>query len=255
MMQPVGGMDAIARAFTRAIGPIVTYNAEVKEIRRSGEAARVVWRDKTRGAEHAETADYAIVTVPFPVLKNIASDFSQPVKAAFEAPEYVSAVKVAFEAQRRFWELDYNIYGGITWTSRDTTQMWYPPINIHGQKGIVVGAYIWTNSIGDKFAAMSPTDRFAATIADAKYIHPDFDKHVAKGATVAWAKVPYTMGGWGEWTRDQRRNHYEVVTKPDGPFYFAGEHVSHINGWQEGAILSAHHAVKQIAAKAGAKKV
>ena len=254
MMQPVGGMDAIARAFTRAIGPIVTYNAEVKEIRRSGESARVVWRDKSKGAESVETADFVICTLPFPVLRTIAADFSQAVTAAMAAPDYVSAVKVAFEAQRRFWELDHAIYGGITWTSRDVTQMWYPPSNIHGQKGIIVGAYIWSNDIGDKFGAMSPAERNAATIADAKYIHPDFDKHVAKGASVAWAKVPYAMGGWCEWTRDQRRNHYEVLTKADGPFYFAGEHVSWINGWQEGAILSAHHAAKQIAARAGVKK-
>ena len=30
--------------------------------------------------------------------------------------------------------------------------------------------------------------------------------------------------------------------EPDGPFYFAGEHLSHIGAWQEGAILSARRA-------------
>jgi monoamine oxidase len=30
--------------------------------------------------------------------------------------------------------------------------------------------------------------------------------------------------------------------EPDGPFYFAGEHLSHIGAWKEGAILSARRA-------------
>jgi monoamine oxidase len=37
---------------------------------------------------------------------------------------------------------------------------------------------------------------------------------------------------------------YERMLQPDGPIFFAGDHVSHIVGWQEGAALSAHRAVK-----------
>ena len=49
--------------------------------------------------------------------------------------------------------------------------------------------------------------------------------------------------------------HYAALTGTDGPFHFAGEHVSHINGWQEGAVLSAQAAVKAIAARTMAKKI
>jgi monoamine oxidase len=255
MMQPVGGMDAIARAFARAVGPVITLNAEVTQIRRQGDGARVVWRHRAQRTEHVETADHVICTLPLSVLRAIPSDFSNGVAAAIGAPGYVSAVKVAFEAQRRFWELDHGIYGGISWTSRDVTQVWYPPVGIHAQKGIVVGAYIWTDSIGDRFAAMSPAQRNAATIADVKHMHPDFDKHVAKGTSVAWARVPFSAGGWAEWDPEQRRDLYPTLTRADGPFHFAGEHVSHINGWQEGAVLSAQAAVKAIAARAMAKKI
>jgi monoamine oxidase len=37
--------------------------------------------------------------------------------------------------------------------------------------------------------------------------------------------------------------------KGDGPFLFAGEHLSYVNGWQEGAVLSAHHALREIATR------
>ena len=54
-------------------------------------------------------------------------------------------------------------------------------------------------------------------------------------------------GAWAEWTRDGRRQAYALLLEPDGPFYFAGEHMSWIPGWQEGAVLSAHEAIVEIA--------
>ena len=90
------------------------------------------------------------------MLRAIPADFSPEIRAAIEAVDYVPAVKVAFQAERRFWELDDAIYGGISWTSRDITQVWYPSAGIHQRKGILVGAYIWSDDIGDEFAAMTP---------------------------------------------------------------------------------------------------
>ncbi len=84
------------------------------------------------------------------------------------------AVKIAFQAERRFWELDEAIYGGISWTARDITQVWYPSAGIHQRKGILVGAYIWSEDLGDKFAAMPPADRLAAALADGERLHPDY---------------------------------------------------------------------------------
>jgi uncharacterized protein len=46
---------------------------------------------------------------------------------------------------------------------------------------------------------------------------------------------------------DGRQQDYALLLEPDGPFYFAGEHVSWIPGWQEGAVLSAHQAIVEIA--------
>ena len=53
MLQPVGGMDRIGRAFGRGLGRIITYGAEVTELRRSGTGARIVWRDARTRAPHS----------------------------------------------------------------------------------------------------------------------------------------------------------------------------------------------------------
>jgi monoamine oxidase len=42
---------------------------------------------------------------------------------------------------------------------------------------------------------------------------------------------------------------YDVVIEGDGPIYLAGDTVSHIVGWQEGAALSARRAVGMISEK------
>jgi monoamine oxidase len=37
---------------------------------------------------------------------------------------------------------------------------------------------------------------------------------------------------------------YFELLKPEGPIVFAGEHLSYQPTWQEGAVLSAHEALK-----------
>ena len=139
MLQPVGGMDAIARAFARALGTTIKLQAEVVGIRRAGERARVSWRDRRTGSEHTLDADFVVCTIPLPVLKGIESDFPERVKRAIAvgADAYIPAVKVAFQANRRWWETDRQIYGGISWTGRDITQVWYPSAGLNGDKGIL----------------------------------------------------------------------------------------------------------------------
>jgi monoamine oxidase len=54
--------------------------------------------------------------------------------------------------------------------------------------------------------------------------------------------VPYSLGIGARYQSDRDAN-YAVLTEADGPFYFAGEYVSHVGAWQEGAILSARRAI------------
>jgi monoamine oxidase len=57
--------------------------------------------------------------------------------------------------------------------------------------------------------------------------------------------VPYSFGIAARYQTDHDPN-YAVLSEPDGPFYFAGEHLSHVGAWQEGAILSARRAINMM---------
>jgi monoamine oxidase len=80
-------------------------------------------------------------------------------------------------------------------------------------------------------------------------LHPRYRQDLIKGVSVAWKNIPFSLSAWAEWSPDTRANHYNALLKGDGPFLFAGEHVSYISGWQEGAVRSAHYALRDIATR------
>lgn len=258
MLQPIGGMDQIVKAFERQVGGLIQYNTEVTQIRKTSDGVRIVYTDSSSGSQAAVEADFAICTIPLSVLAGIDADFSPEYKAAIDAGStgYINAVKHAFQADRRFWEEDNQIYGGISWTTRDITQIWYPANGFHSAKGIVVGAYIWDNEVAARVEALLPEERLAKAIEDGSTIHPNYGDELspAMGCSVAWGKIPYSQGGWMEWEDAARADVYPILNQPDGPIYLAGEHLSYITGWQEGSILSAHEAVRGLVTQLQATK-
>ena len=241
LFQPVGGMDAIARAFEARVGHLIRYASVVKEIRKTGGGVRIVYAHGSSGDVKAIETDFAICTIPATVLKDVPNDFSHETQAALEGMEFVEAVKVGFQARRRFWEEDEAIYGGISWTDRDITQIWYPSHGYHRAKGIVMGAYIWSKEPGLRFTAMAPAERLDAAVAEGEQLHPGYGKEMECGVSRAWLKAPFQKGGWPRG--------YEppvALRRPDGAIHFAGDQVTALPGWQEGAVLAAHAAVAAV---------
>ena len=249
LLQPVGGMDAIAKAFERRVGPLIRYRSVVEEIRRTPDGVRIVYRAAGRSASDAVDADFAICSIPAPVLKDIPNDFSPEVRAAIGEIAFVSAVKVAFQTRRRFWEDDRAIYGGISWTDQDITQIWYPACGYHRDKGVIVGAYIWDEEPGLRFSRMTPPERLQAAIAEGERIHPGYASEIESGISRSWRDVPFQKGGWSQ----SRYKSPPALQRSDGPIHFAGDQVTALPGWQEGAALAAHAAVSQIGKRVAKK--
>ncbi|HLI97540.1 MAG TPA: FAD-dependent oxidoreductase, partial [Candidatus Baltobacteraceae bacterium] len=156
MFQPVGGMDALPVAFAKQLGDRINYNTAVREIRRASNGVRIVYRDAT-GAEKAAKAQYCICTIPLSVLKKIPSDFSTRMKTAISAIPYAQTMKVGLEFKRRFWEEDDRIYGGISNTNEDITQIWYPNYDFFSNRGILTAAYAFDKP-AVRLGALSPGD-------------------------------------------------------------------------------------------------
>jgi monoamine oxidase len=252
MLQPVGGMGRIGEALGRELGDAITYQAVVTRLRRTESGVRITWRHAETGAVSGIDAPCVAITVPFSALGDIDADFSAEARQAMSSVDYVPAAKVAFQAERRFWEQDQQIYGGISWTSRPSTQVWYPSAGLQKDRGILVGAYIWSDDLGTAFAAKPLAQRLQDTLEDVAHLHPGMRGLLDHGVSVAWKNVPFTRSGWAEWNSKARASQFPVLLRGDGPYLFAGEHMSFITGWQEGAVRSAHKVLADIGQRMGA---
>ena len=239
MLQPTGGMDRIANAFEARVVQDIIYEAEVREVRKLANGARIIYQ--RLGTSVMLDADYCICTIPASVLRNIPNDFAAVHRAEITNFGYSTAGKIAFQS-RRFWEQDHNIYGGISWTTQDITQIWYPNNGFGQANGIVVGAYIFGGPAGSTFANQTPQTRISTTVTQANALHPQFGGEASRGISVAWPKVPFQLGAWGV-------SDPGILLTPDENIFFAGEHLSILQGWQEGAILSAYHAIDLVVAR------
>jgi len=248
MLQPVGGMDTIPKAMAAALPRrTVRLGTRAVALRRQGQGAAITI--ETDRGQQQMAADFVVCTIPAPVLAALDTDFSDTRKRALAALSYAESAKIAFQSDQRFWEDDHAIYGGISWTTREIMQIWYPSHGMHARKGILLGAYIFGGSFGTRFAERTPDQRAAAAIADGEALHPGYARQVAKPVSVSWLRMAHARGGWGEWTDEQRRDAYPLLCSAEGPYHFAGEHLSYLPGWQEGAVLSAEAAVAAIAAR------
>src|SRR5205807_10349102 len=75
------------------LGTIITYNAEVIALRRSGDDARVLWREGASGAEQTTEAPYVLCTIPFPVLSRLDTDFKPACAIVYSLPGAVAALR------------------------------------------------------------------------------------------------------------------------------------------------------------------
>ena len=256
MLQPVGGMDQIPAAFAKRLGPIVRANAAVEQIRKTDRGVRVVYRDHKTGGRVAVEADYCICSLPLSILKTLDVDLSPDFKQAVDSANYASAYKIAWES-RRFWEQDYNIYGGISFPKQMVGVVWYPSARLFSEKGVLVAGYGMDD--GNSFGMLDLAAKLSASRQAVEHLHPGHSAELRKPVYVSWGNIPYNLGAWMMNNmmynrRTENSGSYARLIEPDGPIYLAGDHVSHLVAWQEGATLSAHRAVMQIAQAVNARK-
>jgi monoamine oxidase len=166
-------------------------------------------------------------------------------QAAIAAVPYAASVKIGLQFKRRFWEEDEAIYGGISYTDLPIQTIGYPQSGFHGEKGVLLGAYMFGPNAFE-FTAMSPEERIRRALDYGGRIHPQYAAEFQNGIAVAWHRVPFTLGCAGDWTDETRAAHYDDLCQIDGRVVLAGEHASYLPAWQEGAVLSALDAITRL---------
>jgi len=254
LFQPVGGMDRIAQALAQAVGmQHIRLRRRVSAIRQDARGVQVRVQDLARPGQPEQTlqADWCLCTLPLSVLSQLELQCSDALHQAIEAVPYFSAFKAGLQFRRRFWEEDEAIFGGMSSTELPIRLIGYPNHGLQGRKGVLLGAYAFgTQAL--EFTALPPAERLREVLRMDSLIHPQAATEFDSGMTVGWHRHPATLGCFGDWSRVARERHYPTLLKMDGRLILAGEHASLLPAWQEGAVLSARHAVTQLHEKARA---
>ncbi|GAA5036688.1 flavin monoamine oxidase family protein [Actinopolymorpha pittospori] len=245
MLQPVGGMDRIAYALAKAVGtPRISYNSEVRRITDLPDGVEVTYRD-AHGRERVERADFCVAALPPHVLAKIPHNLGTAVTSALAYPVPNSVGKIGLEYKSRWWEERDRIYGGITPTDMDLDNIWYPSYGFHGKRGTVIGYYN-TGAHAQVYSQLSPAERTARAVAQGVKIHGDvYRTELATSFSVAWHRTPYIEGGWVSWP-SRTSGEYDLLNRPAGRVYFAGDWLSYFIAWQAGAFDSARKVVTDL---------
>ena len=242
MFQPVGGIDQTGRALAKSLGKIVKLSSQVTEIRRNGAGVKVTYKDLKSGKVSVVAADYMISTIAVHLLSRIPNDLPADIQSDIAQVTGGDGMKIGFES-RRFWEQDYNIYGGISQAKDPRAAIWHQSGGYHTQRGITVfygGA--------PEFGKLPLKEQIEGGRAAIDGIYPGHGKELDKAILVQWSKVPWNEGTGAHFTAETA-GLYDRLNKGEPPFFFAADYLSHISGWQEGAIRSGHYAVSKIATR------
>ena len=248
MMQVVGGMDRLPAALAAKLGNRITYRAAVREIRQSERGVWVGYADAGGRLRRVE-ADYCVSTIPPPVLHGIEKDLSQPVQAAIAAAKYDGAGKIGLQFKRRFWEQDDDIYGGRSWTDQEVGQIIYPSHGFTTAQGVIVGYYL---DFRGTMRQRPPAEIQRLALEHGARIHPQYAGEFETAFSVTWPRVPWSRGSW----RDESEEAHQalaVLRQPDRRVHFAGDYMTDMSSWMQGAFESARETATALHTRAQAR--
>jgi monoamine oxidase len=247
MFQPVGGMDQIPAALTRAVGPEkILLNSQATGITDNGDDVTVTYTDPS-GATRTITADYAIAAMPpwyiAKLTGSLQGDSDVQTALAQVKPSYAS--KIGLEYKSRFWETDFNLYGGVTDTDLDLSVIWTPSYDYHGERGTIVGYYN-TGANATKYGQMTPPQREQRAIElGATIFGPKYKSELASSFSQSWQYIPHLEAAWHDMPTPDSPVMSPLVN-PTGRIYYAGDWLSYEDAWQHGAITCAREVVTKL---------
>ena len=234
MMQVAGGMDRLPAALASRLGNRIVYRAAVREIRQSERGVWVIYAD-ANGRPQRVDADYCVSTIPLPVLSDIQKDLSPSVQSAIAAARYDGAGKIGLQFKRRFWEQDDEIYGGRSWTDQEVGQVIYPSHGFTTSKGVLVGYYL---DFRGTMRERPPAEIQRLALEHGSRIHPQYPAEFESAFSVSWARVPWSRGSWRA-ESDAAHDALTALRQPDGRVHFAGDYMTDMSSWMQGAFESA----------------
>jgi monoamine oxidase len=245
MVEIEGGNDHLPRAFLPELRSRVRFGAKMIAMDQSPDSVTIHYH--TAAGRRQATGDYAILTVPFPVLRHVETvkPFSRAKQRAIRQLHYDASAKILFQCRRRFWEDDDGIFGGGTITELPVRNVYYPDHGRETGRGVILASYTWSED-AQRWGSLSPADRIAQALENVALIHPQVTEEFEVGASQMWHDDEFAGGAFALFDPGQQTLLYPHIIAPEGRIHFAGEHASLGHAWIQGAIESGLRASQEI---------
>ena len=148
---------------------------------------------KQGGTAKKIEADYCICAMPLTKMRSMETNVSAPYKKVIDECVYAGAYKIAWES-RRFWEQDYNIYGGLEFVNVGCSPIWFPSWGLFSDRGIVVSGY--TDESRAPFGKLTLEQKIAESRKSIERLHPGHGHELEKPMYYGWGKSEWNEGSW-----------------------------------------------------------
>jgi monoamine oxidase len=238
-------MDNLPKAFLPYLQDRIRFGARMVAIDQSPAGVTVHYQTAT--GRYSISGDYAILTVPFPVLRHVEviKPFSPAKRRAIRQLHYDASAKILLQFRRRFWEEDDGIFGGGSVTDLPIRVTYYPDHGGETGRGVLLASYTWSED-AQRWGSLDPRDRISQALENLSCIHPQAAKEFEVGASKMWHDDEYEGGAFALFDPGQQTLLYRHIIEPEGRIYFAGEHTSLCHAWIQGAIESGLRAAQAI---------
>ena len=237
-----GGNDQLPRIFAKKLGSKIKYNRSLQRLDfdSKGVTATVKENEKLTSI----TAIKCVLAIPASILKNININpgFSTEKTNCIKTQQYGHAMKIAMQYRRRFWD-DKNSIGQRVFTDTSLRRIYHFSIDQPGPRGILLSFTAGEDAI--KLGRLDENKRMKIAQNTCKNIWSESPQYWEKGITKywnedPWVKASYSVDGIGQ--KDFR----EILAKPEGPVFFAGEHTAIQRASMNGAIESGLRVIEEL---------
>ena len=231
-----GGSDLLPKAFADKLAGKIQYGAAVVKIEQDANQARVVF--VSNGRQQTFSADKIICTIPFSVLRDIEMPgLSTRKKELIRSTRYDAVSRVYLQTRNRFWEEQG--LNGFAFT-RGAIEIWQPTWNQPGPRGILM-TYARPGE-AERITKLKEKDRIGSTLKQLKEIFSGVRENFEMGVSKCWTEDEWSRGAWAfiELTD------FFTASAPEGRVHFAGEHLSPLFSWVQGALSSGLRVVREV---------
>ena len=160
-----------------------------------------------------------------------------------------AAYKIAWESPR-FWEKENHIYGGISFLKNTVDLVWYPSAKLFSPKGVLISGFnierneagfgkafgdsaggsnaVWRTSLYRGQTRRLPGGGGSAAPRPLEAAGEAYLRQLVKDSVFPWLLR--------QQSGSKQRGGLCQLEKPEGRTYFAGDYLSHLVAWQEGAF-------------------